>query len=305
MTSLKLYLIIFGLLITLVNSIIVISPQTQLYFFFITIFITGIPHGALDYFVASQTQLQTGNQLSLSKFLLRYLANIAVYTFVWLLLPAAGLIIFIILTAFHFGEVDWPTRQNTKLDALLYTIFGLQILVFIVASHATAALPIIAQILKLPIDNTSILEQTITIFNISTTIIAASILFTIVFFKKMGWTKEIMISFIIQTVLLLTIIYFLPLYLAFGFYFGIWHSLLSFNLIRTHLLLPNTVKGWLQMARKALPYALAAWISIGILIIASNKFQKDIIASNLAIIFVAIAVLTLPHLQVFTKLKHK
>lgn len=305
MTSLKLYLITFGLLITLVNSLIVISPQTQLYFFFISIFLTGIPHGALDYFVASQTQLQSGNKLALSKFLLRYLVNILAYSIIWIFFPVAALVIFILLTAFHFGEVDWPTRQNTKLDACLYTIFGLQILVFIVASHATAAIPIIAQILKLPIDNTSILEQTITIFNISTTTIAASILFIIVFFKKIGWTKEIMISFIIQTALLLTIIYFLPLYLAFGFYFGIWHSLLSFNLIRTHLLLPNTVIGWLQMARKALPYALAAWIGIGILIIVSNKFQKDIIASNLAIIFVAIAVLTLPHLQVFTKLKHK
>jgi Brp/Blh family beta-carotene 15,15'-monooxygenase len=305
MTSLKRSLITFGLLITLVNSLIVISPQTQLYFFFITIFLTGIPHGALDYFVASQTQLQAGSKLALSKFLLRYLVNILAYSIIWIFFPVAALVIFIVLTAFHFGEVDWPTRQNTKLDALLYTIFGLQILVFIVVSHAAAALPIIVQILKLPIDNASILEQANTIFNISITSLAASILFIIVFFKKMGWTKQIMISFIIQTVLLLAIIYFLPLYLAFGFYFGIWHSLLSFNLIRTHLLLPNTVKGWLQMARKALPYALAAWVGIGILIIASNKFQKDIIASNLAIIFVAIAVLTLPHLQVFTKLKHK
>ncbi len=305
MTSLKLYLITFGLLITLINSLIVISPQTQLYFFFITIFITGIPHGALDYFVASQTQLQAGNQLSLSKFLLRYLVNILAYSIIWIFFPVAALVIFILLTAFHFGEVDWPIRQNTKLDACLYTIFGLQILVFIVASHATAALPIIVQILKLSTNKASILEQANAIFNIAIITITTSILFIIVFFKKIGWTKEILISFIIQTVLLLTIIYFLPLYLAFGFYFGIWHSLLSFNLIRTHLLLPNTVIGWLQMARKALPYALAAWIGIGILIIASNKFQKDIIASNLAIIFVAIAVLTLPHLQVFTKLKHK
>lgn len=303
MTNLKLYLISFGLLVTLANCLFVINIQVQLYFFYATIFLTGIPHGALDYYVASQTQLQAGSKLALSKFLLRYLVNILAYSIIWIISPTIGLIIFIVLTAFHFGEVDWPLRQNTKQDALLYTFFGLLILVFIVSSHADTALPIVVHILKLSINEIYILKQASTITYITLLLILLGMILISIFFKKIAWNRKITIEFIIQTALLLLIIYLLPLYLAFGFYFGLWHSLLSFNLIRKHLLLPNTKDGWLQMARNALPYALAAWFGIGILVAASYYYNDASITSNLGIVFIAISVLTLPHQQVFTKLK--
>jgi Brp/Blh family beta-carotene 15,15'-monooxygenase len=303
MTKLKRYLIALGLLLTLANSSVVIPIQAQLYFLYTTIFVTGIPHGALDYFVASQTHLQVGNKLTLSKFLSRYLINIVIYSIIWIISPYVGFAIFMLLTAFHFGEVDWPVRQNTKLDALLYTLFGFLILIFIVSRHADTALPVVVQILKLSINNAYVLKQATIVFYITVILLLLSLALISSFFKSIGWSKQITVEFILQTIALLLIIYFSPLYLAFGFYFGIWHSVLSFNLIRKHLSLPNTKLGWLQMARQALPYAVAAWLGIAILVIASNWYQNTVITSNLGIVFIAISILTLPHLQVFTKLK--
>jgi Brp/Blh family beta-carotene 15,15'-monooxygenase len=303
MTKLKRYLLVLGLLLTFANSLFVIPIQAQLYFLYTTIFVSGIPHGALDYFVASQTQIQVGNKLTLSKFLSRYLINIVIYSIIWIISPYVGFAIFMLLTAFHFGEVDWPIRQNTKLDALLYTLFGFLILTFIISSHADTALPVVVQILKLSINNTYVLKQASIVFAITVVLLLLCMVLIAIFFKSIGWSKQITIDFILQTIVLLLIIYFSPLYLAFGFYFGIWHSVLSFNLIRKHLSLPNTKLGWLQMAQQALPYAVAAWAGIAILVIASNWYQKAIITSNLGIVFIAISILTLPHLQVFTKLK--
>ena len=95
----------------------------------------------------------------------------------------------------------------------------------------------------------------------------------------------------------------LPLWLCFAFYFGIWHSILSFDKIRQEFNLPNSFKGWGSLLIKALPYSLLAWIGISIFI----RYTLDSIDMThfLPLLFIGIAVLALPHLQVFTKVKLK
>jgi Brp/Blh family beta-carotene 15,15'-monooxygenase len=117
----------------------------------------------------------------------------------------------------------------------------------------------------------------------------------------LGLSIAILIQFCLQTIVLMMIIFALPLYLGFGFYFGAWHSLLSFNLIRKQMNLTNTISGWLLLIKKALPFTIVAWLGIIALLIFQTHMQTEWLAiSNL---FMGIAILTLPHLQVFTKIK--
>jgi hypothetical protein len=76
--------------------------------------------------------------------------------------------------------------------------------------------------------------------------------------------------------------------------------LLSFDLIRQQLALPPTSNGWLELIKKALPFSVLALAGIGaLLFFFSADWQLN---SSMGYIFMGIAILTLPHLQVFSGL---
>ena len=87
----------------------------------------------------------------------------------------------------------------------------------------------------------------------------------------------------------------------FDFYFGLWHSVLSFDKIRQEFDMPNTFKGWQALLTKAIPYALIAWS--GIVVFIYFSLEAWTVKEILPLLFIGIAILALPHLQVFTKIK--
>jgi Brp/Blh family beta-carotene 15,15'-monooxygenase len=123
----------------------------------------------------------------------------------------------------------------------------------------------------------------------------------IAFYKILKWDKKDLLFFLAQSLMLCLIVYQLPLYLSFGFYFGFWHSGLSFNLIRKQMNLADTIEGWFNLIKRAIPFTLIAWLGIFILILLSSQiYTQLLILTNL---FIGISILSLPHLQVFTKIK--
>jgi Brp/Blh family beta-carotene 15,15'-monooxygenase len=93
----------------------------------------------------------------------------------------------------------------------------------------------------------------------------------------------------------------LPLWLCFSFYFGLWHSILSFDKIRQEFEMENSFLGWKKLLTKAIPYAVVAWT--GIIIFIYISLEAWSIKEVMPLLFIGIAVLALPHLQVFTKIK--
>ena len=301
MEKIRQYILLLGVLLALVTLVAPINQNSQLVFFIVIILLTGVPHGSLDFFVEKQIQKQASQKIVLAKFLKKYLFNMLLYGILWWLLPTVALILFIGLTAYHFGEIDWPMRNHPKLDAILYTLYGFQLIVFIITSHITMAAPILQQIVQQQIPTTVWLQWgNIGCISSGVGLVIQLLLLTF-FYKKIGWTVQVLQQFLLQSAVLIAIIYILPLYLSFGFYFGIWHSLLSFQLIRKQMQLPNNAAGWATLIKKALPFTIIAWVGIAALIVLQTQTPTQWLAiSNL---FVGIAILTLPHLQVFTKIK--
>ena len=223
------------------------------------------------------------------------------YGIVWWLFPTLALVVFIAMAAYHFGEIDWPLRGNTKLDSVLYTIYGFLLITFILTSHIGSAAPILEIIVQKKFSIDFWLKWGTLLFPYCCVLLSLSMFILLYLRSYLGWEKAVLHQFVLQSVLLVFIIYELPLYLSFGFYFGLWHSLISFNLIRKQMKLTNDWPGWISIAKKAIPFTTMAWSGILLLIVVSGMFQTEwLILSN---IFVAIAILTLPHLQVFTKIK--
>jgi hypothetical protein len=95
----------------------------------------------------------------------------------------------------------------------------------------------------------------------------------------------------------------MPLWISFTFYFGFWHSLLSFDKIRISFAIPNNFTGWKGLLLKAAPFSIMAWFGFAYITFLTLN-SKD--ASGIfTLLFITLSVLALPHLQVFTKLKLK
>ncbi|MEY4931504.1 MAG: hypothetical protein RI909_2228 [Bacteroidota bacterium] len=299
--AIRKYLLISGLLLTIIAKSVAIDGQVQFYFLIVSILLTGVPHGSLDFFIQKQSLINNNQNISVYGFLTKYLFSMAMYGLVWWLFPTLALIVFIVMAAYHFGEIDWPARNKIQADAVLYTIYGLLLIAFILTSHMASAAPILEIIVQKKFTVDFWLSWGTTLFPYVCILLGLNIMLLMVLRKYLGWEKEELYQFIFQSILLLMIVHQLPLYLGFGFYFGLWHSIISFNLIRKQMKLTNDWPGWISMAKKAIPFTSMAWLGILFLIVVSGMFQTEwLVLSN---IFIAIAILTLPHLQVFTKIK--
>jgi Brp/Blh family beta-carotene 15,15'-monooxygenase len=293
-------LLITGVLLVLISKIITIPEQIQMIVFFSVLAITGVPHGSFDFFIEKKISVTSNKLIFKLNFIFKYLINMLLYGILWYFFPSFAFLLFIGLTAYHFGEIDWQIHHKKNLDRWLYSLFGLFLIIFIIASHIEYAAPVLTILLPNFI-NQEIWLKIGNSFALPCAIILVLYLSTLVYWlPKIGYKKNKVYSFAFQSVILIVVIYLLPFYLSFAFYFGCWHSLISFNLIRNQLEFSNTFKGWFEMLKKAVPYTLIAWAGIILFIIISSSLQnKNLTISN---IFIGISILTLPHLQVFTKI---
>ncbi len=295
------YLLISGLLLTLISKVAIIGTNAQLYFLITMIVLTGVPHGSLDFFIQRQSLINSNQKISIYVFLTKYLFSMLIYGMVWWLFPTLALMVFIAMAAYHFGEIDWPLRNNTKLDSLLYTGYGFLLIAFMLTSHIDSAAPILEIIVQKKFTIAFWIKWGSFLFPYCCVLLGLTIFLLLYLRTSLGWERTALHQFFLQSVLLVFMIFELPLYLSFGFYFGLWHSLISFNLIRRQMKLTNDWPGWISIVKKAIPFTAMAWLGILLLIIISGMFQTEwLVLSN---IFIGIAILTLPHVQVFTKIK--
>jgi len=295
------YLLFAGLVMALMTKFVIIGEEAQLYFLIISIILTGVPHGSLDYFIQRQALINSSQKISIYLFLTKYLFSMLCYAMVWWLFPTVALMVFIAIAAYHFGELDWPFPGNTSMDSVVYSIYGFLLIAFILTSHISSAAPILEIIVQKKFTIDFWLQWGTVLYPYICVLLGLHIVALFLLREYLGWEKSVLQQFVLQTILLVFIIHQLPLYLGFGFYFGLWHSFISFNLIRRQLKLSNDLTGWISLAKRAIPFTTVAWIGILVLIIVSSAFKTDwLLLSNL---FVGIAILTLPHLQVFTKIK--
>ena len=76
----------------------------------VLILITGLPHGAFDYYLLAAHY--RGAWLACA--LAGYLVLIGITAVIWWLLPLVFLFGFLAYSAFHFGDSDWPEQTSTR-----------------------------------------------------------------------------------------------------------------------------------------------------------------------------------------------
>jgi hypothetical protein len=298
--KLRLYLILFAFFLFLINSVFVLNNSTQISFLIAVLILFGVPHGALDLYIDQHLHKSESNQ---KIFLLKYIANIIVYAVVWYFFPVVALVIFILITAYHFGEMDWLGKTDNAVQKMAYSVIGLLWILLLLSKNINFALQIFIRMERSAFNESQWTTLAGKIYPI--TLIGLALVYIILFFFKAHFFSKNKYYYylILQQGILIIFALFMPLWLCFAFYFGFWHSLLSFDKIRITFDMPNNFIGWKNLLIKAAPFSIMAWF--GFLYITFLTLNSKDASGIFTLLFISLSVLALPHLQIFTKIKLK
>ena len=94
-----LYLVLLYALANLYTFYGNISFQNQIIGSFFLISLFGIPHGSIDNVI-----FLNETKISKSKFYFLYILSILIYSVFWYIIPLYSLILFFLISSYHFGE---------------------------------------------------------------------------------------------------------------------------------------------------------------------------------------------------------
>jgi Brp/Blh family beta-carotene 15,15'-monooxygenase len=294
---LKLLVLIGGLILLLFNyQSGGFSAQLQLKIFIAGLIVFGIPHGAADRLVASKNTVSQKKHNSNLRFNIIYLGSIALFSAFLFAFPFLGTTIFILLSAYHFGESDLQQiSTHTLFGKIMLFNYGLCILSVIFLPK----FPELLASIRPMVTNTEavqLLHQVNTHHNIILIIILGSFAFNCcLYFLQHPESFIVSRQDFFLNVLLLPVLYFLPMLLSFSFYFLLWHSVFSMRTILLYLLKNNDLKR-ATVTREILSNSAIALIGIGVFCSVASFGATPY---NLTIYAVfGLAVLTAAHMQV-------
>jgi Brp/Blh family beta-carotene 15,15'-monooxygenase len=200
------------------------------------IILLGIPHGGADHLIAAKNSRNKYGRFSNEKFNIMYLGNIALFLGLLFLFPLAGILLFLILSAYHFGETDLHEFNTGRLDGKVFIFtYGLLALGVILLPDFHDVKTSIASLNPNATHAGIISFITLHSAEILLIILVFFMFNGILFFLnhkslfKRNWLQ------LISLIILIFLLYKLPLTLSFSFYFVLWHSVFSLKNIMTYL----------------------------------------------------------------------
>jgi len=293
----KFVLLTAGLLLLVIHQYVQpISIQLQFISFLVGIVLLGVPHGAADLLVASQHATDEKKHFSTISFFSNYLGRLFLFAIILWLFPLLGMLLFVFFAAYHFGETDLHQfKTNTIVGKFLIVSYGLVILGFILLNHFEDAKPLFR------LFNSSgqylvfidYLEQYR--FVILAFCGLSFLVSSFFYFLKNRSTLPNQILFLAQFTFILFVLYHLPMLLGFTFYFIVWHSVLSLSYIVGYLR-KDGLFSKLLIVKQISFYSLLA--ITGVVCFGLTGFMFINNNAMIVYVFLGLAVLTAPHMQI-------
>ncbi|MDA8886869.1 Brp/Blh family beta-carotene 15,15'-dioxygenase [Bacteroidia bacterium] len=265
-----------------------VSIEVQVVFSTVLICLFGIPHGAIDHIIYRQEQ--TRSALMFYSF---YFGLILVYFAIWMYLPILSMLLFLTLSAFHFGQSQFSNLAiNLKWQrVLLYQSWGLSILSGLVIFNYDQIYILVAN----NQDTVALMPAFQYQANLVVLVLSSAVTLAILIHLKVknrisghSFFKEILLFGLIHLCF-----FTLPLLVGFTIYFSTLHSmqvlLEEFGYLKKKML-ELTVSDFVYMI---LPYTLVSIVGLGALLIMS--FFGILSMSATFLVFIVISILTLPH----------
>jgi len=249
----------------------------------------GIIHGANDLNILQKKQLKKNNFLK-SLFLYLFLILLCVFSF--LLNPFVAVLLFVLLSAYHFGEqhLEKKISGNLWLQSVIFISYGLLIFSLLFYENISDVNSIVSNLTQHTIDQTLI---EIVFFVASITLVGC---FLFALYKKyildINYFKEFLYLFVLFLV-------FKTGTLIFGFavYFVFWHSIPSITDQIHYLFGVKSKNSVVKYFKSAFIY----WVfSITGLVIAYYFLEEKLFN---AVLFLILFAVTAPHTFVMKRMK--
>lgn len=262
---------------------------------FILIFTFGMIHGSNDLLIVKKL-LKNKKHYSKFTLLIAYLFIVSIAILVFYLIPSLAMILFVLFSAYHFGEQHWDHRffkLNAFRKSIFYFFYGMFILYMLFAYNTNEVKLIIFEITGFEITN---LYTKIMLF------ILAGVISCVLIIEFLS--KRLAIEVILKELFTLAVLAIIfsssSLIWGFSIYFILWHSIPS--LIEQISYIYGDVKttSALNYGKAALPYWIISLIGMVILyaIFSSEK-------QFYSLFFAFIAAVTFPHAFVMLKMFSK
>ncbi len=227
----------------------------------------GLSHGAIDYL----TDITIHHRKQLLKFIVSYLLKGAFLGLIWLFLPDLALCVFIVFSAWHFGQADfreWKHKQGPN-----SFVWGLVVLITILFYHHAETIAVLQHINGLQVHHVLSGLSVNQLFIGKMLISIFSILFA-------AYQKS---KFMLVTVCYLLLSSMLPLIASFGIYFVVQHSFHGWRHLKKELKI-DSYNLWL----KALPFSMGGALIILAFMLVNNK-------DYIGMFFIMLSCISMPH----------
>lgn len=270
-----------------------ISNNAQLIVGFALILTFGILHGANDLLLIKNID-SNKKELSLLKLLVYYLIVVGFGALLFWVIPWFALLLFILVSGYHFGEQQWQNLEKSILFKLFEFTYGLFILMLLFIFHVKEVQEVILNITSITISKSYF----------STGLAINSLALIILGFYFIQKSTEFRSKWILETFYLLvfTVIFKVSsLIWGFAIYFILWHSLPSIINQVTYLKGEFNKKNFIIYIKTAFAYWIISLIGIATLYL----LFRDVKIFN-ALFFSFLAAITFPHvLVIFILFKKK
>lgn len=268
-------------------------PSSYIYILcFLLIATIGVSHGAYD---GKKGEILFNDKFKNSKFIFYFIYTTLVFlVFIfWYLNPLISLIIFLLISSFHFGKEDLEIYLDKKYRHLP--------LLFFLKGSLIILLPLFFNFEKTNlIFNTILFSNNYLLLsnNYVKFILAINLLMQVLFYLYIYFIKKLnrsdFFSIIFEIFLIIIIFYLFTPIVAFTLYFCFMHSVKNILLISDELN-SNLFRGFQIFVKRSLFLTLITFFILLISLFFLIKF--DLLENSIEkIIFIALASLTLPHI---------
>lgn len=241
----------------------------------------GIPHGANDFLYRKDKSISGS-----VRFLVFYLGSMGAYAVVWYFAGVAALMLFFIISVFHFGQANFEEQSLFNPESLLW---GFLVIFWPVAFSAQEAFSIFGTMVDVSFDAPS-----------HFTLIAAACFLTAGYLIIVALRRrQHFLRLLLQMGLLIFWFYLVPLIPGFVIVFSLWHALQSMTYQYDLYICPEREKGH---ARKTFWLNMGLFSAISLLFLACFMYYFEFNAGTL---FILLSLITLPHVFVMDGLYKK
>ena len=262
-----------------------------------SVFLIGIPHGAIDHLVSSELfgtgQSFKGHIIFYSS----YLIIMLVLGLIWIFVPIAGMIVFLAISIYHFGQADMEDYLTTeKKSPFWYIIRGLFLIGLIIFPSPDVTFPILSAAMSVPLEQFDSVMPSNTLALLIILIIYSSFLIKSAIQNEF---KSLRI-FIVESIILIVLFIISGPLVGFALYFAVWHS--SGHIIELQQFFQSKGRSLsiYTFYKMASPFTFISILGLFILLYIQNIFQVE--EQFLTLMFILISVLTLPHMLIVDRM---